>query len=286
MAHEYATDVPSPGGMGDDNGSSWVQITEEARIRASIPPDLGSPVWEGSWLRRRLWLRRAAVVVVIAAISALLGWAVIAGIKHAFASYTRTDGIVTAQTETGRHSDGCQLDLDYTVGGQQLQGVTRVNAVCNTLPGPGSRAALNVDTTDPHDIWIDGASDANHPNPLLFGLFFLFVPAAVAFALWTELTDYGGIRKLLASGAQWRQFEATVTRKTGSRSGITVRLEAEDVSGNLCPFNVFYKFISPIGSVRKGDKVTLTLIANGKWQALIWRPDLKQIYLAHISRSL
>jgi hypothetical protein len=231
-------------------------------------------------------LRRAAAVLVIASISALLGWAVLAGITHAFASYTRTDGIVSAQTETGRHSDGCQLDLDYTVGGQYIRGVTRVNAVCNTLPGPGSRAALNVNTTDPHDIWIDGASDANQPNPLLFGLFLLVAPPAAAFALWTELTDYSGIRKLLASGAQWRQFEATVTGKRGSRSGITVRMEAEDLSGNVCPFNVFYRFVSPIGPVRKGDRVTLTLIANGRWQALIWRPDRKRIYLAHISRSL
>lgn len=187
-------------------------------------------------------LRRAAAVLVIASISALLGWAVLAGITHAFASYTRTVGIV--------------------------------------------RAALNVNTTDPHDIWIDGASDANQPNPLLFGLFLLVAPPAAAFALWTELTDYSGIRKLLASGAQWRQFEATVTGKRGSRSGITVRMEAEDLSGNVCPFNVFYRFVSPIGALRKGDRVTLTLIANGRWQALIWRPDRKRIYLAHISRSL
>ncbi|GAP61221.1 hypothetical protein AHiyo1_48980 [Arthrobacter sp. Hiyo1] len=153
-------------------------------------------------------------------------------------------------------------------------------------PGPGSRAALDVDTTDPHDIWIDGASDANHPDPLIFGLFFLIGPAVAAFALWNELTDYGRIRKLLASGAQWQQFEATVTRKTGSRSGITVRLEAEDLSGNVCPFNVFYRFVSPIGPVGKGDRIKLTVLADGKWQALIWRPDRMRIYVAHISRSL
>ena len=286
MAHEHATDAPSPGGAWDGNGGSWVQITEETRIPASIPPGPGSPVWEGSWLRRRLWLKRTAAVLVIASVTAWLGWAVIYGTKHAFASHTRTDGIVTTQTETGRHSDGCQLNLDYTVGGQPLHGVARVNAVCNTLPGPGSRAALNVDTTDPHDIWIDGASDANHPNPLLFGLFFLIAPPVAAFALWTELTDYGRIRKLLASGAQWRQFQATVTRKTGSRSGITVRLEAEDLSGNVCPFNVFYRFVSPIGPVGKGDRVELTVLANGKRQALIWRPDRMRIHVAYISRSL
>lgn len=282
--HETVTDTPLPG-AGRDNGGAWVQITRETRLRATIPTDCEQPIWEGSGLRRRLLLKRTASILVIASVTAWLGWAVIMGINHAVGSYTTTDGIVTAQTDnSGRGSAGCRLDLDYAVNGQQLHGAAKVNADCNTLPKPGSQATLNVATSDPHDIWIDGADDAGHPNPVLFGVFLLIGPPVGAFALWTELTDYAGVRKLIASGAQWRQVGATVTSKTGSRAGVLIRLEAEDLSGTVSSFNIFYQFVSPIGSVRKGDRVNLTLIANGKWQALVWKPDRNRIHLVHVAQ--
>lgn len=216
-----------------------------------------------------------------------LAWAVIAGIKHEMDGYTTTDGIVTAQTayKSGRPTASCHLELDYFVIGQRLHGLARVNGECSALPGPGSRARLNVAASDPYDIWIEGADDANHPNPVLFSFFLLVAPPAAAFAFMNELTDYRGVRKLIASGTEWRQVRATVTSKTANRSGVTLGLEAVDLSGKLSPFNILYKFVSPIGPVRKGDTMELTLIANGQWQALMWRSDRRnRIHLTHIAQ--
>ncbi|MEZ2388577.1 hypothetical protein AB6813_03325 [bacterium RCC_150] len=175
--------------------------------------------------------------------------------------------------------------MDYTVNGRQLHSDAKVNANCNTLPGPGFRTTIDVDTGNPQDIWIDGANDANHPNPLTMGIFLLILPPAIALVLMNELGDYGGIRKLLASGAQWRQVEVTVTRKTAGRNGVTIRLEAKDPAGNRRSFYIFYRFVSPIGPASKGDKVSLRLIADGKRRALVQRPDNGRTCVARISRS-
>ncbi|MFK4295825.1 hypothetical protein ABH924_000961 [Arthrobacter sp. GAS37] len=286
--HSARETIEAPSAVrGSEATGPWVQLTKSTRLQATIPPDSAPPTWKGSWLRRRLWLKRAAAVVVIALVSAWLGWAIIAGIKHTLASYTKNDGTVTAQTDTSaRRVSSCQLDVDYTVNGHQLHSVAKVNAKCNTLPGPGFRTTIDVDTADPHDIWIDGANDANHPDPVTMGIFLLILPTAIALVLRNELGDYGGIRKLLASGAQWRQVEVTVARKTAARNGVTIRLEAKDHAGNRRSFYIFYRFSSPIGPASKGDKVTLKLIADGKRLALIQRQDNGRICVARISRAI
>ncbi len=243
-------------------------------------------MWEGSRLRRKLLLRRTAVILLIAVVTAWLGWAAIVGTIHATGSYTTTDGIVTAQTDTTARYPGCQLDVDYSVDANQLHGVVKVNADCSTLPKAGSPATLNVATADPRDIWIEGVNDANHPNPVVFGLLLLALPPVVAFALWNKLTDYGRVRKLIASGAQWRQVGATVASKDANRAGFSITLEAEDLSGKLCSFTVIYRYSSPIGPVRVGDRVELTLVANKQLQVLVWRPDRNRVYLAYVIQPL
>jgi len=271
---------------GSEATGPWVQVTRETRIAATIPPDSAPPAWKGSWLRRTLWLKRAAAVFVIASVSGWLGWAVIAGIKHTLASYTKIDGTVTAQTDTSaRRVSSCQLDVDYSVGGRQLHSVAKVNANCHTLPGPGFPTTIDVDTTDPQDIWIDGANDANHPDPSALAIFLLILPPAIALVLRNELGDYGRIRKLLAPGAQWRQVEVTVTRKTAGRDGVIIRLEGKDPAGNRRSFYILSRFVSPIGHASKGDKASLKLIADGEGRALIKRPDTGRIRVARISRS-
>ncbi|MGO4857660.1 hypothetical protein [Arthrobacter sp. 2MCAF14] len=271
---------------GSEATGPWVQVTRETRIAATIPPDSVPPMWKGSWLRRRVWLKRAAAVIAIASVSGWLGWAVIAGINHALATHTKTDGTVTAHTVTSaRRDSSCQLDVDYTIKGRQLHSVANVNANCNTLPAPGFRTTIDVNTADPNDVWIDGANDANHPDPLAMGIFLLILPTAIALALMNELRDYGGIRKLLASGKHWRQVEVTVARKTAGRNGVTIRLEAKDPAGNRRSFYIFYRLVSPIGPASKGDKVSLKLIADGKRRALIQRPDNGRICVARISRA-
>lgn len=285
--HSARETIEAPSAVtGSEATRPWVQLTWETRIEATIPPDSTPPIWRGSWLRRRLWLKRAAVVIVIASVSGWLGWDVIVGINHALASHTKTDGTVTAQTDTSaRRVSSCQLGVDYTINGRRQHSVANVNANCNTLPGPGHQATIDVDTSDPNDIWIDGANDANHPDPLAMGLFLLFLPAVIALVLRNEIGDYGGIRKLLASGAQWRQVEVTVARKTAERNGVTIRLEAKDPTGNRRSFYIFYRLVSPIGPASKGDKVSLKLIADGKRRALIRRPDNGRICVARLGRS-
>lgn len=285
--HSAREPIDAPSAVtGSEATGPWVQFTRETRIAATIPPDSAPPTWKGSWLRRRLWLKRAAAVIAIASVSGWLGWAVIEGINHAFASYTKIDGTVTAQTDiSARRDSSCQLDVDYTVNGRQLHSVAKVNANCKTLPGPGFRATIDVDTADPHDVSIHGADDANHPNPLTMGVFLLIFPTAIALVLRNELRDYGGIRKLLASGTQWRQVEVTIARKNTGRNGVTIRLEAKDPAGNPRSFYIFYRLVSPIGPTRKGDKVSLKLLADGKRRALIQRPDNGRIYVASISRA-
>ena len=142
-----------------------------------------------------------------------------------------------------------------------------------------------VDTTDPQDIWIDGANDANHPDPSALAIFLLILPPAIALVLRNELGDYGRIRKLLAPGAQWRQVEVTVTRKTAGRDGVIIRLEGKDPAGNRRSFYILSRFVSPIGHASKGDKASLKLIADGEGRALIKRPDTGRIRVARISRS-
>ncbi|MBT8163217.1 MULTISPECIES: hypothetical protein [Arthrobacter] len=272
---------------GSDAAGEWLQLTKTTRLQAATPPDPAPPTWKGSWLRRRLWLKRAAAVLLIASVTAWLGWAVIAGIRHRFASYTRIDGTVTAQTDTSsRRTSLCQLDVDYTVNGRPLHGIAKVDGNCNTLPGPGTQAILDVDTADPQDIWIDGANDANHPDPLDMGMFLLVFPTAIALVLRNELSDYGAIRELLASGLQWRQVEATVTGKSADRNGVTIRLQAKDPAGIPRTFRIFYRVISPIGPARKGDKISLRLITNGKRRVLIRRPDNGRTYVARIGRTV
>ncbi|MDQ0211370.1 hypothetical protein [Arthrobacter bambusae] len=285
--HSARETIEAPSAVtGSEATGPWVQVTMETLIEAAIPPDSAPPTWKGSWLRRWLWLKRAAAVLAMASVSGWLGWAVIAGINHALASHAETDGTVTAQTDTSaRRDSSCQLDVDYTVNGRQLHSVAKVNANCNTLPGPGFRTTVDVNTVNPQDIWIDGVNDANHPDPLAMGIFLLILPTAIALVLRNELGDYGGIRKLLASGAQWRQVEVTVKRKTAGRNGVTIRLEAKDPAGNRRSFYIFYRFVSPIGPASKGDKVSLKLIADGKRRALIRRPDNGRICVARISRS-
>lgn len=88
---------------------------------------------------------------------------VIAGINHATAAYATIEGTVTAQTESPRSRTAwCQLDMSYTVDGQELHCVAKTNAYCNTLPPVGSHARINVASSDPHDIWLDGIDDAGH----------------------------------------------------------------------------------------------------------------------------
>lgn len=286
--HSAREPIEDPSAVtGSEATGPWVQLTRETRIAATIPPGSAPPAWKGSWLRRRLWLKRAAAFIAIASVSGWLGWAVIEGINRALASHTKTDGTVTAQTDTSaRRVSSCRLDVDYTVGGRQLHSVANVNANCSTLPGPGFRATIDVDTVNPHDIRIDGAHDADHPDPVAMGIFLLILPTAFALVLRNELGDYGGIRKLLASGAQWRQVEVTVARKNTGRNGVTIRLEAKDPAGNRRSFYIFYRLVSPIGPASKGDKVSLRLIADGKRLALIQRPDNGRICVARISRAV
>lgn len=264
------------------SGSHWVQITEQTRLRASALPDREQPVWEGSRFRRKLLIRRSAAILVIGTVTALLGWSVIAGIHHATATYTTIEGTVTAQTESPRsRTASCQLDMSYTVDGQELHGVAKTNAYCNTLPPVGSHARINVASSDPHDIWLDGIDDAGHPNPVLFAVFLVVAPLAIAFALWTELTDFGAARKLVASGVQWRKFRATVVSKSGGRAGVILWLKADGVSGEPSTFGIFYRFASPVGPVRKGDSVELSIIADGQRHALLWRPEIQDVDLIH-----
>ncbi|WP_441412552.1 hypothetical protein [Arthrobacter sp. 2MCAF14] len=117
------------------------------------------------------------------------------------------------------------------------------------------------------------------------GIFLLILPTAITLVLRNELGDYGRIRKLLASGAQWRQVEVTVTRKTAGRDGVTIRLEGKDPGGNRRSFYILSRFVSPIGPASKGDKASLKLIADGKGRALIQRPDNGRICVARINRS-
>lgn len=120
------------------------------------------------------------------------------------------------------YANEARIVIDYFVNGQQLHGLARVNGECSTLPGLRSRGRLNVAASDSHDIWLDGSDDANHPNPFVFGCFLLVGPPVAAFALWTELTDYRGVRRLIASCTPWWQIQATVTTKTAKRSDVTI----------------------------------------------------------------
>ncbi|WP_336856044.1 hypothetical protein [Sinomonas albida] len=270
--------LPAPA----DNTDQWVQISKDTRLRA-VALDAESPRWEGSWLRTRLWLKRATAITLLALATAWLCWAIIAGFAHRLASYTKTEAIVTSQTDTSDRASQCSVDLDYIVNSQQLHGVAKINANCSTLPGPGARAVLDVNASDPNDIWIDGASDANHPDPAFFLVMLIIGVPSMVIALLNWLTDYNGIRRLLSSGATWHQVQATVVRRDGGRNGVTVRLEAEDLTGAMRPFLLHYYVRSPIGPVRKGDKVTITLIANGRWQALTRRSDPERLWVAHIN---
>ncbi|MFI2565384.1 hypothetical protein [Paenarthrobacter sp. NPDC018779] len=199
--------------------------------------------------------------------------------------YTTVEARVTKQEDTSsRRSASCRLHVSYAVSDQQLHGVAGVNAGCGTLPGVGFPVALNVSTSDPLDIWVDGADDSNHPDPVVFGALLPFAALACLLCFWGDLTDFGRTRKLLASGAQWRTVQATVTGKAGNGSALAVHLEAEDVDGRPRSFSIVYRFFNPIGPVRKGDTVELTLLADGRLQALLWRPDQQRIRLIHVAQ--
>lgn len=262
------------------SGNAWVQLNERTRLQSSRQTDLEQPLWQGSRLRRKLLLKRTAAILVIGCVEAWLGWAVIAGIQHEMASYTTVVGTVTAQTESPRsRTASCQLDVSYAVDGQPFRGVARTNDFCKDLPSLGSQAKLNVSESDPHDVWLEGVDDASHPDPVVFAVFLVVFPPAMALAMWSALTEYGAARKLVTSGVPWRKIRATVVNGPSGRAGLW--LQAEGVSGEPSTFGIFYRFMSPVGPVRKGDIVELSIIAIGQKQALLWRPEIGGVGLVY-----
>ncbi|MFK0009799.1 hypothetical protein ACIQTZ_22380 [Paenarthrobacter sp. NPDC090520] len=121
--------------MRNDVGSAWILITQDTILRATVATEPPVPVWEGSSLRRTLLMRRAIALLVIGTVTALLGWSVIVGVRHAMDEYTTVEARVTKQEDTSsRRSASCRLHVSYAVSDQQLQGVAGVNAGCGTLP--------------------------------------------------------------------------------------------------------------------------------------------------------
>ncbi|WP_442545240.1 hypothetical protein ACSBOX_06060 [Arthrobacter sp. KN11-1C] len=263
-------DVPSaPREVVGGDGESWsVALPDGLRLKASPYLAHQPPAWPGSSLRRRMLLTATAFAVALTAVVIAAGFGLGVALAPFTAGSVRTGGAVTSQQpHTDKNHDYCTLGVAYTLGGQQRHATVESGQACKASLQPGTQVQLALNPDNPGDIAVLG-----HGYPrenawkgiaiiapimaVMLGLFLLF---------WAF--SYRSTKRLFSQETRWYNIIATVRGRTESRSGTTLYLEAQDVTGNDRIFTMLFNDRGPRPKPKPGDKLDFALLGDGAARA-------------------
>lgn len=253
-----------------------IQLTPQVRVRADGRPPGPAPSWETSSLRRRLLFAPAFGALLL--ISALVGSAFFFMLTRPYwPGHVNAPAVVTSQTQHYGRGPQCVLGVRFTLDRQTHVGSYELGTRCGGLPTAGTAVTVKVDPADPSNLYIVGLDGYNRK------LAYLAPPIGLAilgFGCWVFWEAWSTYRRpnLLVRTQPWRQLTATVTLATTSNRQNLLMLGATDMAGQPCSFQLSYIGPGPWPSQpRKGEVITIWLLADGNRQVLLSGPGADEI---------